>query len=55
MLVIGLTAVLSAAGQHLLPWVMNRIRVGHSLCRENCVVHEEESGVALILDKSSRI
>ena len=37
-LVTGLAAMLSAAGQRNLPWERNRLRIGQALYRENCVV-----------------
>jgi mono/diheme cytochrome c family protein len=38
MLVVGLAAVLLAAGQPRPPWEKNRLRIGQALYRENCVV-----------------
>jgi mono/diheme cytochrome c family protein len=37
-LVMGVAAMLSAADQRQLPWEKNRLRVGQSLYRENCVI-----------------
>jgi len=38
MLIMSLAAVLPAAGQGQPPWEKNRLRIGQSLYRENCVV-----------------
>jgi len=36
--VIGLAAVISAAGQRQLPWEPNPLLIGRALYRENCIV-----------------
>ena len=38
MLLMGVAAMLSAADQRQLPWEKNRLRIGQSLYRENCIV-----------------